>query len=155
MVPSPKVATYDLQPEMSADILTDKVVAAIASGTYDLIVLNYANPDMVGHTGSFDAAVKAVEAIDRNLGRLFTAVEGQGGLLLLTADHGNCEQMYDPDTNGPHTAHTLDKVPVLLVNAPKGITKLRDGKLADVAPTLLKLMGMPRPEVMDGESLVV
>jgi len=154
MIPSPKVATYDLQPEMAADTLTDQVVAAIDRGTYDLIVLNYANPDMVGHTGSFGAAVKAVEAIYRNLGRLFTAVEHQGGVLLLTADHGNCEKMHDPDTNGPHTAHTLEKVPVMLVNAPKDVTALRDGKLADVAPTLLRLMNMPQPEAMDGQSLI-
>ena len=154
MVPSPKVATYDLQPEMSASGVTDKVVTAIDSGAYDFIVINYANPDMVGHTGFFDAAVKAVEAIDTCLGRLFAAVEKQGGLLLLTADHGNCETMHDHTTNGPHTAHTLERVPVMLVNAPKTVTKLRDGKLADVAPTLLQLMEMPKPDVMDGVSLV-
>lgn len=155
MIPSPKVATYDLQPEMSAVSVTDKVVEAINSTTYDFIVINYANPDMVGHTGFFDAAVKAVEAIDQCLGRLFAAVEKQGGLLLLTADHGNCEMMHDATTNGPHTAHTLERVPVMLVNAPKDVTKLRDGKLADVAPTLLQLMGMPIPDVMDGQSLIV
>jgi 2,3-bisphosphoglycerate-independent phosphoglycerate mutase len=155
MVPSPKVATYDLQPEMSARELTDKAVNAIEQGSFDFIVMNYANPDMVGHTGSFAAAVKAVEAIDECLGRLFTAVEKQDGVILLTADHGNCEMMYDSTTDGPHTAHTLDLVPVMLVNAPKGVTKLQDGKLADVAPTLLELMGMTKPTIMDGQSLIV
>jgi 2,3-bisphosphoglycerate-independent phosphoglycerate mutase len=154
MVPSPKVATYDLQPEMSASLVTDEVVKAINSTTYDFIVINYANPDMVGHTGFFDAAVKAVEAIDTCLGRLFAAVEKQGGVLLLTADHGNCEMMHDATTNGPHTAHTLERVPVMLVNAPKNVTKLKDGKLADVAPTLLQLMNMPKPDVMDGTNLI-
>jgi 2,3-bisphosphoglycerate-independent phosphoglycerate mutase len=155
MVPSPKVATYDLQPEMSARAVTDKVVEAIESEKFDLIVLNYANPDMVGHTGMLDAAIKAVEAIDECLGRLFPAVEKRGGIVLLTADHGNCEQMYDETTHGPHTAHTLDRVPVILVGAPKDVTALRDGKLADVAPTLLELMHMPQPAVMDGQSLIV
>jgi 2,3-bisphosphoglycerate-independent phosphoglycerate mutase len=155
MVPSPKVATYDLQPEMSADTVTDKVVAAIDAGIYDFIVLNFANPDMVGHSGIFEAAVKAVEAIDRNLGRLFDAVTKQGGMVLLTADHGNCETMHDATTNGPHTAHTLERVPVMLVNAPSTVKKLRDGKLADVAPTLLQLIGFPQPKVMDGVSLIV
>lgn len=154
MVPSPKVATYDMQPEMSASAVTDKVVEAISYGTYDFIVINYANPDMVGHTGSFDAAVKAVEAIDQCLGRMFAAVEKQGGFVLLTADHGNCEMMHDATTNGPHTAHTLERVPVMLVNAPKGVAKLKDGKLADVAPTLLQLMNMPKPDVMDGVTLI-
>lgn len=154
MVPSPKVATYDLQPEMSASAVTDEVVKAINSAVYDFIVINYANPDMVGHTGFFDAAVKAVEAIDTCLGRLFAAVEKQGGIVLLTADHGNCEMMHDATTNGPHTAHTLERVPVMLVNAPKNVVKLKDGKLADVAPTLLRLMNMPKPDVMDGNSLI-
>lgn len=155
VVPSPKVATYDLQPEMSALTVTDKVVTAINSGTLDFVVLNYANPDMVGHTGSIDAAIKAVSTIDICLARLVDAVKQQGGLVLLTADHGNCEMMYDPTTQGPHTAHTLEKVPVILINAPKNISKLRDGKLADVAPTLLQLMGLPKPTQMDGESLIV
>lgn len=154
VVPSPKVATYDLQPEMSARLLTDKVVAAVEGAAFDLIVLNYANPDMVGHTGSLEAAIKAVEAIDECLGRLFAAVEKQNGLVLLTADHGNCETMHDHTTNGPHTAHTLERVPVMMVNA-VSVAKLRDGKLADVAPTLLEVMGMPKPDVMDGQSLIV
>jgi 2,3-bisphosphoglycerate-independent phosphoglycerate mutase len=155
VVPSPKVATYDMQPEMSARAVTDKVVEAVNSGKFDFIVLNYANPDMVGHTGFFNAAVKAVETIDECLGRLFAAVEKQGGIVLLTADHGNCEMMTDPTTGGPHTAHTLEKVPVMLINGPKNVKSLHDGKLADVAPTLLQLMGMPVPKEMDGKSLIV
>jgi 2,3-bisphosphoglycerate-independent phosphoglycerate mutase len=155
IVPSPKVATYDLQPEMSAAPLTDKVVEAIESDAFDLIVLNYANPDMVGHTGMLNAAIKAVEAIDVCLGRVFKALEKRGGLALVTADHGNCEMMYDEKTHGPHTAHTLDKVPVMLVNAPADVTTLNGGKLADVAPTLLELMQMPQPAEMDGKSLIV
>ncbi len=155
VVPSPKVATYDLQPEMSARAVTDKVVEAIESDRFDFIVLNYANPDMVGHTGIFAAAVQAVEAIDECLGRLFAAVEKCGGLVLLTADHGNCEMMMDTKTGGPHTAHTLDRVPVMLIGAPKSVKRLQDGKLADVAPTLLELMGMPKPSEMDGVSLIV
>ena len=117
MVPSPKVATYDLQPEMSAPELTDKVVAAIDSGKYDLIVLNFANPDMVGHTGSLPAAIKAVETVDAGLGRIADAIERAGGALLVTADHGNCEMMRDPETGGPHTAHTTNPVPVFLLGA--------------------------------------
>ena len=151
MVPSPKVATYDLQPEMSAPELTDKVVAAIDSKKYDLIVLNYANPDMVGHTGSLPAAIKAVETVDAGLGRIAAAAEKQGGALLVTADHGNCELMRDPTTGGPHTAHTTNPVPVLLMGG--GATALRDGRLADVAPTLLELMGLKQPREMTGTSL--
>ena len=155
MVASPKVATYDLQPEMAAREVTDKVVAAIEGGIYDVIVLNYANPDMVGHTGSLDAAIKAVEALDVCLDRLFRAVKQAGGVILLTADHGNCETMFDPTTHGPHTAHTLERVPVMLINAPPSVHTLRHGKLADVAPTLLEIMGMKQPEAMEGESLIV
>jgi 2,3-bisphosphoglycerate-independent phosphoglycerate mutase len=153
MVPSPKVATYDLQPEMSAPELTDRAVEAIRSGKYDLIVLNFANPDMVGHTGSLPAAVKAVETVDAGLGRIAEAVRAQGGALLVTADHGNCELMKDPVTGGPHTAHTTNPVPVLLTGGPQGAT-LADGRLADVAPTLLALMGIPQPEAMTGRSLI-
>ena len=117
MVPSPKVATYDLQPEMSAPELADKAVEAIGSGKYDLIVLNFANPDMVGHTGSLPAAIKAVETVDAGLGRIVRRDrQGQGGALLVTADHGNCEMMRDPDTGGPHTAHTTNPVPVMLMD---------------------------------------
>ncbi len=152
MVPSPKVATYDLQPEMSAREVTDKVVAAIETGTFDLIVLNYANPDMVGHTGSLVAAVKALEVLDECLGRLLSALDKAGGAILVTADHGNCEVMNDPETNGPHTAHTLSRVPVVLKCA--GAAQLHDGRLADVAPTLLTLLGLPKPTEMDGESLI-
>jgi 2,3-bisphosphoglycerate-independent phosphoglycerate mutase len=152
MVPSPKVATYDLQPEMSAPKLTDKVVAAIDSKKYDLIVLNFANPDMVGHTGSLPAAIKAVETVDAGLGRIASAVEKQGGALLVTADHGNCEMMRDPTTGGPHTAHTTNPVPVVLLGG--GATALQDGRLADVAPTLLELMGLQQPSEMTGTSLI-
>ena len=152
MVPSPKVATYDLQPEMSAPELTDKAVGAIDAGKYDLIVLNYANPDMVGHTGSLPAAIKAVETVDAGLGRLVEAVRKQGGALLVTADHGNCELMKDPATGGPHTAHTTNPVPVVLVD---GRAKaIQDGKLADVAPTLLDLMGLRQPQEMTGHTLI-
>ncbi len=153
MVPSPKVATYDLQPEMSAPELTDRAVAAIRSGTFDLIVLNFANADMVGHTGSLRAAIAAVEAVDTGLGRIADAVRAQGGALLVTADHGNAELMRDPLTGGPHTAHTTNPVPVLLTGAAPGVA-LADGRLADVAPTLLALMGLDRPAAMTGRSLM-
>jgi 2,3-bisphosphoglycerate-independent phosphoglycerate mutase len=151
MVPSPKVATYDLQPEMSAPELTDKAVAAINSGKYDLIVLNYANPDMVGHTGSLKAAIKAVETVDHGLGRIAEAIQKSGGALLVTADHGNCEMMRDPVTGGPHTSHTTNPVPVVLMGG--GNASLQEGRLADIAPTLLELMGLPQPKEMTGASL--
>ena len=153
LVPSPKVATYDLQPEMSAPEVTDKLVAAVDSGKYDMIIINFANPDMVGHTGSLPAAIKAVETVDGCLGRLVDAVKSQGGTMLVTADHGNCETMRDPTTGGPHTAHTLNKVPIVLVNSQPG-TKMHHGKLADVAPTLLQLMQLDQPDVMTGRSLI-
>jgi 2,3-bisphosphoglycerate-independent phosphoglycerate mutase len=152
MVPSPKVATYDLQPEMSAPELTDRAVAAIESAHYDLIVMNYANPDMVGHTGVLSAAIGAVETVDHGLGRIALAVQRAGGALLVTADHGNCEMMRDPVTGGPHTAHTTNPVPVLLACGPGGA--LRDGRLADLAPTLLALLGIPLPSEMTGASLL-
>jgi 2,3-bisphosphoglycerate-independent phosphoglycerate mutase len=152
MVPSPKVATYDLQPEMSAPELTDKAVLAISSGKYDLIVLNYANPDMVGHTGSLPAAIKAVETVDTGLGRIAAAIADAGGALVVIADHGNCELMRDPETGGPHTAHTTNPVPVLVMGS--GAAKLRDGRLADVAPTLLALMDVAQPAEMTGRSLL-
>ncbi len=152
MVPSPKVATYDLQPEMSAPELTDKAVEAIASGKYDLIVLNFANPDMVGHTGSLPAAIKAVETVDACLGRIVDAIGRAGGALLVTADHGNCETMRDPETGGPHTFHTTNPVPMMLLGG--GEVSLAEGRLADVAPTLLELMNLPKPAQMTGVSLL-
>lgn len=153
MVPSPKVATYDLQPEMSAPELTEKAVAAIASGKYDLFVLNFANPDMVGHTGDLRAAIKAVETVDAGLGRIADAIAARHGALLVTADHGNCELMRDPETGGPHTAHTTNPVPVFCMGAPAG-AKLHDGILADLAPTVLALMGLKQPAAMTGRSLL-
>ncbi len=153
LVPSPKVATYDLQPEMSAPELTDKAVAAISSGKYDLIVLNYANPDMVGHTGILPAAIKAVETVDAGLGRIAAAIQKSGGALLVTADHGNCEMMRDPETGGPHTAHTTNPVPVMLVGA-RNRALSAEGRLADIAPTLLELMELPKPKEMTGVSLL-
>ncbi len=154
LVPSPKVATYDLKPEMSAPEVTDKLVEAIGSGKYDLIVVNYANSDMVGHTGILAAAVKAIEAVDASLGRLMEAVKKAGGVLLVTADHGNAEQMYDEETHQKHTQHTLNRVPALLFNGPAGVRSLEDGKLADVAPTMLALMQVPQPGEMTGHSLL-
>jgi len=154
LVPSPKVATYDHQPEMSAYQVTDKLEAAIASGQYDLIVCNYANPDMVGHTGIMKAAIKAVDTIDECLGRLRAALEKAGGVMLLTADHGNIEMMKDPQTHEPHTAHTTLDVPIVAFGAPKNV-RLENGRLADVAPTLLDLMGLEKPQLMTGHSLLV
>lgn len=153
MPKSPKVATYDLQPEMSAPEVSDQLVAAIEKG-YDLIVVNFANPDMVGHTGSLPAAIKAVEAVDQGLGRALAALDKAGGAMIVTADHGNCEVMVDPVTGGPHTSHTTNPVPVILVGGPAG-AKLRDGgRLADLAPTLLQLMDLPQPAEMTGKSLL-
>ena len=153
MPQSPKVATYDLQPEMSAPEVSDRFVQAIAAG-YDLIVVNYANPDMVGHTGSLPAAIRAVEAVDAGLARAVAALEKAGGAMVICADHGNCEVMVDPATGGPHTAHTLNPVPVILVGGPPG-ARLRDGgRLSDLAPTLLALMGLPQPAEMTGKSLL-
>ncbi|MEO8243071.1 MAG: 2,3-bisphosphoglycerate-independent phosphoglycerate mutase [bacterium] len=154
MPKSPKVATYDLQPEMSSVEVSDQFVLAIEKG-YDLIVVNYANPDMVGHTGSLPAAIKAVEAVDIGLGRALAALEKAGGAMIVTADHGNCELMVDPVTGGPHTSHTVNPVPVVLVGGPDG-AKLRDGgRLADLAPTLLALMDLPQPPEMTGRSLLL
>ncbi len=153
MIPSPKVATYDQKPEMSAYQVIAKLEEAIASGKYDLIVVNFANPDMVGHTGVMTAAIEAVDVIDACLGRLRAAVEKAGGVLLVTADHGNIEMMKDPVTHEPHTAHTTLDVPIIAVNA-KGKLKLGNGRLADVAPTLLALMGIDKPAPMTGHSLI-
>ena len=152
LVPSPKVATYDLKPEMSAVEVTDKLVQAIESGRFDLVVVNYANGDMVGHTGKLEAAIKAAQCVDGCLGRLETAVRKMGGVLLITSDHGNLEMMRDGPTGQPHTAHTMNLVPVILVNG--RARALRDGRLADVAPTVLGLLGLPRPEEMTGRSLL-
>jgi 2,3-bisphosphoglycerate-independent phosphoglycerate mutase len=153
MVPSPKVATYDLQPEMSAVELADRCVEAIEARRFDFILINFANPDMVGHTGVEAAAIKAVETVDACLGRLIDAVTEVGGAMLVTADHGNCELMLDPETGGPHTAHTTNPVPCFLVGAESG-ARLHDGKLADVAPTLLRLLGLAQPEAMTGRNLI-
>jgi len=152
MAQSPMVATYDLQPEMSAAEVTDHLVQAI-NDRYDLIVVNYANPDMVGHTGSIPAAIKACEAVDRGLGRALAALEKVGGAIIVTADHGNCETMIDPETGGPHTAHTTNPVPVIMVGGPKG-SALHQGRLSDLAPTLLDLMNLPKPAEMTGHSLI-
>ncbi len=152
MPKSPNVATYDLQPEMSAPEVTDAFVKAIEKG-YDLIVTNYANPDMVGHTGDLDAAIKACETVDQGLARVVTALEKVGGAMVLTADHGNCETMIDPETGGAHTAHTLNLVNVAVFGAPK-VSRLRNGRLADLAPTVLDLMGLELPPEMTGRSLI-
>ena len=154
LVPSPKVATYDLLPEMSAYEVTDKLVAAVDSSKFDLIVVNFANTDMVGHSGKLGAAIKAVEAVDRCLGRLRDAVVRAGGAMIITADHGNAETMEDPVTHEPHTAHTLNRVPIVLVNGPAQATGLEDGQLADIAPTVLAVMGLPQPREMTGRSLI-
>lgn len=156
LIPSPKIATYDLKPEMSAYEVTDEVVRRIETGSYDLIVLNYANPDMVGHTGIFDAAVKAIEAVDACVGRVVDAVLARGGAVLLTADHGNAEKMSDEGTGQPHTAHTTNPVPFsLIINDGTKHELRKDGILADVAPTALELMRVPQPEAMKGKSLIV
>jgi 2,3-bisphosphoglycerate-independent phosphoglycerate mutase len=152
LVPSPKVATYDLKPEMSALEVTDKLVAAIESAKYDAIICNYANGDMVGHTGNLEAATRAVEVLDACIGRVVAAQLARGGEVLITADHGNVEMMHDPATGQPHTAHTLNLVPCLYVGRRAAI---RDrGALQDIAPTLLALMGLPQPREMTGQSLV-
>jgi 2,3-bisphosphoglycerate-independent phosphoglycerate mutase len=152
MVPSPKVATYDLKPEMSAFEVTDKLVAAIASGKYDAIVCNYANGDMVGHTGNLDAATKAIETLDACMGRVVTALREVGGELLITADHGNAEKMLDESTGQAHTAHTLNLVPCVYVGRPAEMAN--GGSLQDVAPTLLSMLGLPQPAEMTGHSLL-
>ncbi len=153
LVPSPDVATYDLQPEMSAPEVTEKLVAAIKSGEFDLLVCNYANGDMVGHTGNFDAAVKAVEALDASLQQVTDAVLAMGGHCLITADHGNCEQMFDHKSGQVHTQHTTGPVPLLYVSQQPQALK-SGGRLADIAPTLLQLMGMGKPDEMTGQSLL-
>lgn len=154
LIPSPKVTTYDLQPEMSAPELTDTLVEKIGSGDYDFILVNYANPDMVGHTGILKAAQIAIRTVDDCLARLETAIRDAGGVMLITADHGNAETMRDAETGAPHTAHTLNEVPAVLVNAPAEATGLNDGRLADIAPTLLQLIGLEQAVEMTGVSLI-
>lgn len=152
LVASPKVATYDLQPEMSAEPVCDKVCEAIESGKYDAVILNFANCDMVGHTGVFDAAVKAVETVDKCVGRVRSSVEKAGGVMLLTADHGNADKMYEKD-GSPFTAHTTFPVPFAVINY--DCTVREGGKLCDIAPTILKIMGLPQPKEMTGESIIL
>ena len=151
LIPSPKVATYDLQPEMSAYAVTEEAVSRIKSGKYDVVILNFANCDMVGHTGVFDAAVKAVETVDTCVGQVVSAVTEMGGVALITADHGNAEQMVDGEGK-PFTAHSTNPVPLCIVGAD---VHLRDGRLADIAPTMLDLMGLNQPAEMDGKTLIV
>ena len=153
LVPSPKVATYDLQPEMSAPIVTEKVVEAINEDKYNAIILNFANPDMVGHTGSLPAAIKAVETIDECVQKVVDAMLAHNGTILITADHGNCEQMIDYKTGELHTAHTTNPVPLILVTNDETL-KVKSGKLADLAPTMLEILGIEKPEEMTGESIL-
>jgi 2,3-bisphosphoglycerate-independent phosphoglycerate mutase len=155
LVPSPKVATYDLQPEMSAAEVTDRLVEAIESDAFDFILVNFANTDMVGHTGDLGAAVKAVEAVDACLGRLDRAIRAAGGVMLITADHGNAELMTDASTGQPHTAHTRNLVPLVLTGEKHDAAALENGKLADIAPTVLDLLGLDQPAEMTGKSLII
>ncbi len=153
LIPSPKVATYDLKPEMSAYEVTDEVVKRINSKEYDVIILNYANPDMVGHTGYFDAAKAAIETVDKCLGRVVAAIREQGGIALITADHGNAEQMVDYETGGPFTAHTTNVVPLIAIGL--GNIKLKEGRLSDLTPTMLDIIGLEKPKEMTGNSLLI
>ena len=153
LINSPKVATYDLQPEMSAAELTDKLLTAINSGKYDAIICNYPNGDMVGHTGVYDAAVKAVETLDGCIAQVVEAVKAVDGQLLITADHGNAEQMRDPATGQAHTAHTSLPVPLIYIGKPA--RAVNGGKLSDIAPTMLTLMGMEIPQEMTGKPLFI
>ena len=156
MIPSPKdVATYDLAPQMSAAAVASSVDEAIRGGKYDFVLVNFANPDMVGHTGVLDAAIVAVEAVDAGVGKIVEAARAQGGAIFITADHGNCELMRDPASGQPHTAHTLNPVPLLYVNDAHPSAKLRaGGRICDVAPTMLQLLGLPQPPEMTGVSLL-
>ncbi len=155
LVPSPKVATYDLQPEMSAIQVTDKLIEAIESGKYDVIIINYANPDMVGHTGIMPAAIKAVETIDSCLGRVMQSLKKVDGQMFLCADHGNSDQLIDYETGKPFTAHTTNPVPFILINCDKAKGLMEDGKLCDIAPTLLDMMDIEKPKEMTGHSLLI
>ena len=154
LIPSPKVATYDLQPEMSAPEVTDHLVNAINSGEFDLLVVNFANGDMVGHTGIFDAAVKAVEALDVCVGRVEQAIRAANGDMLITADHGNCEQMQDYDSGQVHTQHTTEHVPLIYIGEQK-LQVRKGGRLSAVAPTILSLMSLDAPTEMTGENLLI
>ena len=155
LIPSPKVETYDMKPEMSAYEVTDNVVDALENDKYDVIILNYANSDMVGHTGNLEAAIKAVEALDKCVGRVVDVIEKKHGTLIITADHGNAEQMVDYKTGEPHTAHTTNPVPIILVTDNKNYKLRENGKLADIAPTMLDIMGIEKPKEMTGESLLI
>ena len=155
LVKSPKVATYDLKPEMSAYEVCDKLVEAIKSGKYDVIIINFANPDMVGHTGVQDAAVKAVEVVDECIGKTVDAIKEVNGQMFICADHGNAEQLLDYETGESFTAHTTNPVPFLLVNYDENYTLREGGCLADIAPTLIEMMGMEQPEEMTGKSLLI
>ncbi|MGD8639621.1 MAG: 2,3-bisphosphoglycerate-independent phosphoglycerate mutase, partial [Gammaproteobacteria bacterium] len=152
LVPSPDVPTYDQKPEMSAFELTDKLVDAIKSKKYDAIICNYANPDMVGHTGNFEATVQAIEALDKCLNRIVESTQQVGGELLITADHGNAEQMRNPEVGQAHTAHTSNPVPLIYIGRPATLED--NGALSDIAPTMLQLMGLDKPQEMGGDSLV-
>ncbi|MFR7993165.1 MAG: alkaline phosphatase family protein, partial [Lachnospiraceae bacterium] len=155
LVNSPKVATYDLKPEMSAYEVCDRFVDAIRSGKYDVIITNFANPDMVGHTGVESAAVRAIEAVDECVGRVVDAIKEVDGQMFLCADHGNAEQLIDYETGGSFTAHTTNPVPFILINANPAYRLREGGCLADIVPTLLELMGMEQPKEMTGQSLLV
>lgn len=152
LVPSPKISTYDLQPEMSAYLITERLVQEIKSKKYDIIICNFANPDMVGHTGNFNATVKAIEVVDKCIGKIIAALKEVGGEALITADHGNAEMMFDKKTNQPHTAHTNELVPLVYIGRPAHVIK-SDGILADVAPTLLYLLNIPQPNEMTGQPI--
>ena len=154
MIPSPKVSTYDLKPEMSAKEVENELINAIQNKIYDLIIINFANPDMVGHTGNLRAAIRAVETIDKSVGKIKNALDKTNGVMLLTADHGNCETMKDFETGLPHTSHTCNKVPLILISKNKHL-KLQNGKLADIAPTILELMSLQKPDIMNGSSLII
>jgi 2,3-bisphosphoglycerate-independent phosphoglycerate mutase len=153
LVPSPKVATYDLKPEMSAEGITDTVVKAIEKAEFDAIIMNYANADMVGHSGKLEAAIKAVEAVDAGLGRIYQALKPRGGAWIITADHGNAETMIDPATGGPHTYHTTNPVPFICVTENDALQLAPGGALRDIAPTMLGILGEPAPPDMTGRDL--